>query len=72
MKIKVLSYVELLSAFKVYGKPNEVRSEKGNYTPYETDTENDLFDECMHLLATEQAEYIELNYFDEGSDKFGS
>ena len=51
MKVKATNQKEMANIFNKYGKPYEVISSEGSYTPYESDSENDVFDEAMNLLC---------------------
>ena len=51
MKVKATNQKEMANIFNKYGKPYEVISSEGSYTPYESDSENDVFDEAMNLIC---------------------
>ena len=62
MKVEARNQEEMAAIFKQYGKPHEVISGVGNYTPYESDSENDVFDEAMYLLSRWGAKSATLIY----------
>lgn len=51
MKVKVTNQKEMANIFNKYGKPVDVTSNIGGYTPYENDSINDVFDEAMRLIC---------------------
>lgn len=42
---------ELIEIFKKHGAPAEVVSDIGSYVPYESDSENQIFDEAMYMFC---------------------
>ena len=63
-KIVVHTQKEMAKVFKHHGAPCYLYSTLGNYTPYPTDTENDIFDEAMKDLCY-GAKYVVLCYKEE-------
>lgn len=62
MKVKARNQEEMAEVFKMYGKPHDVISDVGSYTPCESDSENDVFDEAMYLLSRYRAKSVSLVY----------
>lgn len=50
-KIKVTSQNQMADVFKEYGAPDDIVSNVGGYTPYGTESENDIFDEAMRCFT---------------------
>lgn len=42
---------ELILIINKHGKPQEVKSDIGSYVAYDTDSENDVFDEAMYQFC---------------------
>ena len=42
---------ELIDIFNEHHRPIEVKSSVGSYVPYDTDSENDIFDEAMFMFC---------------------
>lgn len=52
---------DLIAIFTKHGRPIDVTSDIGSYTPYDTDSENDIFDEAMWLICS-GADFVTLVY----------
>ena len=64
IKVTVHTQEEMAKVFKHRGKPDKFFSTLGSYTPYPTDSENDVFDEAMKDFC-QGSRYVTLIYNNE-------